>query len=65
MHRGTWVVVFAALNDVKAAFEAIQAAPVEIVLDALPGVAGAKIEITEDHAAEMGEVGDAALARGD
>ena len=62
MHRRFIVVALAAGDDVEAALEASQTAAIEIVFEAHPGVAGAQIEITEDHAAEMGEMGDAALA---
>ena len=62
MHRRPAVVVFAAGDDLESAFETVQAAAVEVVLEVHPGIAGAQIEIAEHHAAEMGQVGDAALA---
>ena len=51
MHRRFIVVAFTARKDVKAALEATQTAAVEKVLEAHPGIAGAQIEITEDHTA--------------
>ena len=62
MHRRPGVVVLAAGDDVEAALEASEAAAIEIVFEAFPGIAAAEIKIAEDHAAEMGQVGDAALA---
>src|SRR5574341_2316972 len=61
MHRRL-VIVLAAGNDVEAAFEAIQTAAVEVVFELIPRIAAAQIEIAEDHAAQMGEMGNAALA---
>jgi len=61
VHRRT-VVVFAAGEDLEAFLQSIETAAFEIVNEAQPGIAGAKIKIPKDHATEMGQVGDAALA---
>src|SRR5574341_518051 len=65
MHRRPGFVVLAAVDQVEAAFETGQPAPVAIVLEPVPRIAAAQIKIAEEHAAQVGEMGDAALARGD
>src|SRR3972149_3221560 len=65
MHRRPGVVVLAPVDQMKAPFEACQAALVEIELDAAPGIAAAEIEIAEEHTAQVSQVGDAAFAGGD
>ena len=55
-------VIFAAGMNLKAAFETGEAAAVAVVFEALPRIEAAQINIAEDHAAEVGQVRDAALA---
>src|SRR6267142_2306519 len=55
-------VVFATGMNLEAAFETGEAAAVAIVFEALPRIEAAQINIAEDHAAEVGQVRDAALA---
>ena len=52
-------------DELEASFEAGEAAAVAVVFEALPRIAAAQIKIAEHHAAEVGQVRDAALAGGD
>jgi hypothetical protein len=61
VHGRAGVVVFASGVNLEAAFETGEAAAIEIVFDPIPGIAAAKIKIAENHAAEMGQVSNAAL----
>ena len=54
-------VIFAAGMNLEAAFETGEAAAVAVVFEALPRIEAAQINIAEDHAAEVGQVRDAAL----
>ena len=63
MHRRP--VIFAAGMNLEAAFETGEAAAVAIVFEAFPRVETAQINIAEDHAAEVGQMRDAALAGGE
>ena len=66
MHRRPAVVVFAAGQHLEAFFQAGEAAAVLVEFELLPGInaAAAQVEVAERHAAEMGQVSDAALAGG-
>src|SRR5690349_4058768 len=50
--------------EVETPLEARESAPVEVIFEALPWIEAAQINIAEDHAAQMRQMGNAALAGG-
>jgi len=67
VHRRPAVVVFAAGEDLETFFQSFEPPAVLVEFEMLPRInaATAQIDITEHHAAEVGQVGDAALAGSD
>ena len=65
MKRGFRIIIPSPLNNLEAAFEAGEATPIEIQLEALPRVDAAEIEVAEDHPSQVGEVSNTTLAGGD
>ena len=64
MHRRPAVVIFAARQHLEALFQPRQAAAVLVEFELFPGIdaAAAQVDVAERHAAEVRQVGDAALA---
>ena len=62
MKLGFRIIIPSPLNNLEAAFEAGEATPIEIQLEALPRVDAAEIEVAEDHPSQVGEVSNTALA---
>jgi len=67
MHRRPAVVVFTAGEDLETFFQSLEPPAVLIEFELFPRVdtSTAQVDVTEHHAAEVGQVGDAALAGGD
>ena len=57
------IIVLTAFEDVKASFHSGQSSLREVELETIERVSATKIEITEQHAAQMCDMGDAALPR--
>src|SRR5215510_4269773 len=56
------IIISPPLNDLEAAFQAREAALIEIQPKAFPRISAAKIKVAEDHPSQVGEVSNAALA---
>ena len=62
MHRRSALIVFPAGKHLKSLLQAIKPAAVEVVFEFIQRIAGAQIEVSEYHAAQVSQMGDATLA---